>query len=103
MSDNIVNDRIAGTRITVWDIVHYLEANRTANEIAAILNISTEQVESAIEFIDNDRERIYKIHEKIQARIDRGNPPEVKAKLAGVRQRMERWLNERNQTTQKES
>ena len=30
MGDTIINNRIAGTRITVWDITYYLEKGRSA-------------------------------------------------------------------------
>ena len=37
MGDTIVNNRIAGTRITVWDITYYLEKGRSPQYIAEVL------------------------------------------------------------------
>ena len=42
----IVNNRIAGTRITVWDVLHYLETGLSRPEIAATLHLSDAQVDS---------------------------------------------------------
>jgi uncharacterized protein (DUF433 family) len=36
----IVKNRIAGTRITVWDVLHYLETGWSRPEIAATLHLS---------------------------------------------------------------
>lgn len=95
MSTAIVNDRIDGTRITVWDIVHYLEGEWAASEIADALKLSLEQVESAIEYIANDRERIYEIHEQIEARIAKGNPPEVVEMIERSHERFEKWKEDK--------
>lgn len=77
----VVNHRLAGTRITVWDIVYYLERGRTHGEIAQILHLSPEQVEAAVRYIEGHQQEVLEVHRKIEARIARGNPPEVQAKL----------------------
>ena len=35
----IVKNRIAGTRITVWDVLHYLETGWSCPEIAETLHL----------------------------------------------------------------
>lgn len=48
----IVNNRIVGTRITVWDVLHYLETGWSCPEIAATLHVSEAQVEAAAHYIE---------------------------------------------------
>ena len=82
MSAAIVNNRIAGTRITVWDITHYLEDGTwSQQEIADVLRLSLEQVEAAVKYIDEHKEEVWAVHREIEERHARGNPPELQAKL----------------------
>lgn len=96
----IENNRIAGTRITVWDVLHYLEAGRSYDEIAEVLRVSREQVEAAARHIDEHREYVMGVHRQIEERNARGNPPEILAKLEQTRAKMEAWLKERRQAGQ---
>jgi uncharacterized protein (DUF433 family) len=95
--------RILGTRSTVYEVVHYLENGRTAEEIAGFANLSLEQVEAAIKYIDANREAVMAVHRQIEERIARGNPPEVLAKLEETRERMRLWLEERAQAKRQEA
>src|SRR5690349_14473897 len=73
--------RVAGTRITVYSIYHYLEGGDwSVNEIAETLRLSPEQVQAAVRYIDEHKEEVLAVHREIEARIARGNPPEVEAK-----------------------
>ena len=85
MGDAIVNNRIAGTRITVWDVIYYLEKGRSPEYIAEILPVTVEQVRAAIRFIEEHKDEVMAAHRRIEERHARGNPPEVEAKLAGSR------------------
>lgn len=71
---------LAGTRITVYDIIPYLEAGRSATYIAAVLGRSTREIEALKEYIEEHREEVMAVHRQIEERIARGNPPEVEAK-----------------------
>jgi uncharacterized protein (DUF433 family) len=93
----IVNDRIAGTRITIYDIVHYLEAGRSPEVIAGILPVTVEQVQCAIQCIEEHKDAVMAVHRQIEERIARGNPPEIEAKLEQTRRKMEEWLKQRRQ------
>src|SRR5262245_44652715 len=73
---------LAGTRITVYDVVYYLEAGRTAPYIAATLGLSVPKIEALVRYIDEHRHAVMAVHREIEARIARGNPPEIEAKLA---------------------
>ena len=95
----IVNDRIAGTRITVWDVYLYLQAGWPLEEIAEILRISADQVRDTVEFINRNREYVAAGHEKIEERIARGNPPEVEAKRKESAEKLRAWLEQRRAGT----
>jgi uncharacterized protein (DUF433 family) len=96
MSAAIVNNRIAGTRITVWDVVHYLEAGRSADYIAEILPVSVEQMEAAIRYIEANKDEVMAVHRQIEERIARGNPPRIEALRAASRAKMDAWIKERH-------
>lgn len=100
MNATIVNNRIDGTRITVWDVLHYLEHGCTAAEICRWLPITEEQVAAAVAYIDANREYVMEIHREIEERNARGNPPEIEEKLKRTRARMQQWLRERHHVTQ---
>jgi uncharacterized protein (DUF433 family) len=95
--------RIAGTRITVYDIVHYLEAGRRPEEIAAILRLSLEQVLSAVKYIAEHRAEVMAVHRRIEERIARGNPPEIEAMRLATRARMQAWLKEHHKDPEQEA
>ena len=85
MGDTIINNRIAGTRITVWDITYYLESGRSPEYIAEILPVTEEQVRAAIRYIEEHKDEVMAVHRQIEERHARGNPPEIEAKLAESR------------------
>jgi uncharacterized protein (DUF433 family) len=96
MSAAIVNNRIEGTRITVWDVYHYLESGHwTTAQIAEILRLSVDQVESAMRYIEENKEEVLKVHRQIEERIARGNPPEIEAMAKESHARLLAWIEER--------
>jgi uncharacterized protein (DUF433 family) len=76
---------IAGTRITVYDVIDYYNAGRHRDMIAAILSLSSSQVEAAIKYIEEHRDEVMASYEKNMERIRRGNPPELQARLDAIR------------------
>src|SRR5262245_23396497 len=97
-SPMIVNNRIAGTRITVWDILHYLETGWSCPEIAATLHLSDAQVEAVAQYIAEHQEALLEVHRQIEARKARGNPPEITAKLTQSRTKLQEWLTQHHET-----
>ena len=95
MSESIVKNRIAGTRITVWDVLHYRENGCSTEEICKWLPITVEQVTAAFEYIDANQDDVMRVHREIEERNARGNPPEVLAKLAESRRNMQAWLRDK--------
>jgi uncharacterized protein (TIGR02996 family) len=71
---------LAGTRITVFDVLHYREAGWHPSSIALWLGLSTAEVEALLRYAEEHRDEVMAAHRKIEERISRGNPPEVEAK-----------------------
>jgi uncharacterized protein (DUF433 family) len=72
---------IEGSRITVFDVLHYHQAGWYRDEIAAFFRLSSRQVQVALQYIEEHKEEVMATNAKIEARIARGNPPELQAKL----------------------
>jgi uncharacterized protein (DUF433 family) len=79
MSVAIINNRIDGLRITIYDVLHYLENGRTPEEITTYLPLTLEQVQAAQRYIEEHEEEVMAVHRQIEERIARGNPPEIEA------------------------
>lgn len=85
---------IAGTRITVYDVIEYAETGWHRDMIAAILSLSSDQVEAAIRYIEDHRDEVMARYGKNMDRIRRGNPPELQAKLDAAHDRLQARLQE---------
>jgi uncharacterized protein (DUF433 family) len=66
---------IAGTRITVYDVIEYHNTGWHRDMIADTLELSSEQVEVAIRYIEENRDEVMANFERNMERINRGNPP----------------------------
>ena len=76
---------IAGTRITVYDIMDYYKLGWHHATIAATLRLSSAEVQAAIRYIEDHKEEVTANYQKILQRCARGNPPEIQAKLDATR------------------
>jgi uncharacterized protein (DUF433 family) len=76
---------IAGTRITVYDVLDYHKSGWHRDLIADTLSLSSQQVEVAIRYIEEHRDEVMADYEEMLARDARGNPPELQAKLDAMR------------------
>jgi uncharacterized protein (DUF433 family) len=72
---------LARIRITVFDIIPYLQAGDSPEYIAGVLPISKDEVRALMKYIDDHREEVMAINAQIEARIARGNPPEIEERL----------------------
>lgn len=97
-SPMIVKNRIAGTRITVWDVLHYLETGWSRPEIAVTLHLSEAQVDAVARYIEDHQEELMVVHRQIEARKARGNPPEITTKLVQSRTKVQEWLKQHHET-----
>jgi uncharacterized protein (DUF433 family) len=94
----IVKNRIAGTRITIWDVLHYLEAGWSRPDIAATLHLTEAQVAAAARYIEDHRDEVMVVHRQIEDRKARGNPPDIVAKAAKSRAKLQDWLKRHHET-----
>jgi uncharacterized protein (DUF433 family) len=79
------NPRIAGTRITVYTIFEYVQAGWRPEDLAFSLGLTRDQVDAATCYIEENREEVTAEYAKIMERINRGNPPELQAKLDAIK------------------
>ena len=94
----IVKNRIVGTRITIWDVLHYLEAGWSRPDIAATLHLTEAQVAAAARYIEDHRDEVMVVHQQIEDRKARGNPPDILAKVAKSRAKLQEWLKHHHET-----
>jgi len=94
----IVKNRIASTRITIWDVLHYLEAGWSCSDIAATLHLTEAQVAAAARYIEDHRDEVMVVHRQIEDRKARGNPPDILAKAVKSRAKLQEWLKHHHET-----
>jgi uncharacterized protein (DUF433 family) len=97
------NPRIAGTRITVYTIWEYVQEGWRPDDIAFWLDLRRDQVDAAIRYIEEHKEEVMAEYEKIMERINRGNPPELQAKLDAAHERLQAMLRERRRAKGQEN
>jgi uncharacterized protein (DUF433 family) len=85
---------LAGTRITIYTILPYLELGWPPTRIAQVHHISEEQVRALMEYFEQHKEVILAENAKILERIARGNPPEVEARRLASRAKLEAFREE---------
>jgi hypothetical protein len=54
-----------------------------------VLNLGTAEVEALFRYIDEHKDEVMAVHAEIEARIARGNSPEVQEKLKGSHAKLE--------------
>jgi uncharacterized protein (DUF433 family) len=80
---------IAGSRITVYDVLAETQAGATPEELAQWYQLDIAQIRLALEYIDQHREEVLRDYEAIRARHARGNPPAIQERLRHSRARLE--------------
>jgi uncharacterized protein (DUF433 family) len=95
--------RIAGTRITVFDVLDYYKTGEPRDMIADTLELSSEQVEVAIRYIEEHRDEVMAVYEEILARDARGNPPELQARLDAGHERFLAMVKELREAKAREA
>ena len=102
----VIRDRgrgpeLAGTRVTVFDIIPWLRAGHHPTYIAASFGLSTPEVEALTRYIEEHKDEVMAINAKIEERIARGNPPEVEERLKKSHEKLmalkEQLLRQREQ------
>src|SRR5262245_7286948 len=72
---------IAGSRITVYDVLAETEAGATPAQLAEWYRLEVGQIELALRYIEQHWEQVLRDYRAIKARHARGNPPEVQSKV----------------------
>ena len=72
---------IAGTRITVYDVLDYHKSGWHRDMIADTLTLTSQQVEVAIRYIQDHLGEVMADYAEMLARDAQGNPPELQARL----------------------
>jgi uncharacterized protein (DUF433 family) len=86
--------KIEGTRITVYTIFEDLRNGHARDEIAMTLDLSSRQVQAAIDYLHANEDSVNADYEKIIARIRNGNPPHVQSVLGANRKKLQSRLAE---------
>lgn len=94
---------IAGTRITVYDVMDYYKHGWPPSIIAALFEVMPEQVEAAIAYINEHQDEVVPEYQKMLERDAKGNPPEVQAKLEASRGRVTEYLRQRERMKSQEA
>jgi uncharacterized protein (DUF433 family) len=93
---------IAGSRITVYDVLDYHKQGWPAKEIAWLFHLSTAQVDAAVRYIEEHRDEVMADYEEMLARDARGNPPDLQPKLDAAHQRLQAKLRELREAESRE-
>ena len=72
---------IEGTRTSVYHVMDYYIEGWPSVRIAARLGLGTPDIDAAIEYIEAHRAEVDEEYYKILERCERGNPPELQAKI----------------------
>jgi uncharacterized protein (DUF433 family) len=86
---------IAGTRITVYDVMDYLKHGWPRDRIAALFRLSSRDIQAAIDYIQQHRGQVEAEYQSILNRHHSHRyPPEVQAKVDRCRQAAVRRLEQ---------
>ena len=88
---------IAGTRITVFDVMDYLKVGWHRDRIASLFRLSSRDIQAAIDYIEQHREEVEAQYQRILARhASYQYPPDVQAKIDRCRGIARQCLKERS-------
>ena len=86
---------IAGTRITVYDVIDYLQEGWRYDQIAGLFRLPPDDIQAALEYIEAHQAEVMADYQQILARHHNVQyPTEVQAKLARSRRRLQARLAE---------
>ncbi|MBC8869513.1 MAG: DUF433 domain-containing protein [Planctomycetes bacterium] len=86
---------IAGTRITVYHIWEFHRAGDSRDDIALTFDLSSRQVQAAVDYIAAHRNEVEREYAKIQERIGQGNSDWVENQLNQNREKLQKRLGEK--------
>ena len=91
-SADFIHDRgrgpeITGTRITVYSILDFMIEGWHCERIAEFFRVHPEEVQAAMDYVREHTLEVLREYVKILERSERGNPPELQAKLDASHER----------------
>jgi uncharacterized protein (DUF433 family) len=95
--DEFIHDRgrgpeIKGSRITVYSILDFMIDGWHCERIADWFRLHPEEVKAAMEYIREHTLEVMREYVKILERSERGNPPELQAKLDASHEKFQRLM-----------
>ncbi|MBI3464828.1 MAG: DUF433 domain-containing protein [Planctomycetes bacterium] len=108
MTSNVIQDRgrIAGTRITVYNLLQsFLNPGVTEEEICRVYGLTPEQVAAARAYVLSNPDTVLAEHLRIEEKMAAANPPEVMQQAERAKstfKRFKEWLAEREATESEE-
>jgi uncharacterized protein (DUF433 family) len=94
---------IAGSRITVFDVLDYVQEGWDPMEIALFFRLSTRQVDLAVRYIEEHLGEVMEEYRRILERCARGNPPELQTKLDAGHEKFLAMVQERQRAKTQET
>lgn len=91
---------IAGTRVTVFDVLDCHKRGWDPSRIALWLRVRRAEVETAIRYAEEHREQVEAEYQRILDRCARGNSPETQARLDAIDAKYRRLWSDRTQDGQ---
>jgi len=92
---------IAGSRITVYDVLAETEAGAAPEDLAHWYGLRIEQIQAALRYIEEHKEEVLAAYQKIQERHARGNPPELQAQIDAMHTKFQAlWADRFRQSEQ---
>jgi uncharacterized protein (DUF433 family) len=88
---------IIGTRITVYDVLDYARAGWHHTAIALQFRLSSDQVLAALRYIEEHKEEVMAEYQKMLERDEKGNPPEIQAKVDAIHAEFQAYVAQRRQ------
>ncbi len=85
---------IKGTRITVYSILDFVIEGWHCERIADFFRLHPQEVRAAMEYIRKHTLEVLRDYVKILERCERGNPPEIQAKLDASHKQFKRFMRE---------
>jgi uncharacterized protein (DUF433 family) len=85
---------IAGSRITVYDILAETEAGASPELLAQWYGLTVEAIHDALRYIEDHHEEVLAGYRQIKARHARGNSPELQARIDATHAKFqELWVD----------
>jgi hypothetical protein len=95
--------QVVGKKVIVHVLVVLVRANDIADfiapgDVAATFHLTEAQIAAAARYIEEHRDEVMVVHRQIEDRKARGSPPEILAKAAKSRAKLQEWLTHYHET-----